>query len=747
MTTDNNDHVTATALRAIAVAQTRFHDTVTLEHVLSALLERAEVQKCLSDLNIDHAAVRDELNSFLDSVDAPKAISAMPGRTREFDVVFARTIAYSQFSARRFPTGLDILFQILMFFEDGFASSTLRKFGLDHNKLRQYMAQGVRQPHNEYSSETEPTDKTQAIVYIKKYCINLNEQAELGKIDPVVGRLSELERVIQVIARRTKNNVVLVGNAGVGKTAIIEGLACNITKGYVPQIFRNSTVWSLDVGSLVAGTRFRGDFEERMKFLLKSFALIEDDEPILFIDEIHMIMDAGSGNKGSMDISNLIKPALARGRLRCIGSTTDRDWRQHFEKDRALLRRFKKILINEPSIEDSKLILHGVRNAYQSFHNVRYTDGALDAAVVLTAKYVSGALPDKAIDVIDEAGARQRVIDDQPTQVVDVEAIEQEISLIAKIPVRLLKTDEAIRLLDLEKDLKAAIFGQDQAISHLVRSVLISRSGLQEVNKPEGSYLFIGPTGVGKSEMVKQLAAVLGLPLTKLDMSEYTEKHSISKLIGSPPGYVGFGDGGAGNGLLINAIDSAPASILLLDEIEKAHPDVYDILLQVMEDAVMTNSEGKTVSFRNVILIMTSNVGTSKMERNGMGFLQVPIEIDENLLKATFSAEFRNRLDAIVEFGALDKPSMGRIVQKFIAQIQDSVRDRDIIIEMTDAAKKWLTDKGFDAIHGARPLKRVIAETIKQPLSRLILFGALRYGGVARISVEDHDLVVNGTGA
>ena len=754
-TVDNsNDHVGSVVLRAVAIAQSYRHEMVTLEHILAALLERAEVLKCLAKFSVDHAKLQDMLTEFLKG-DTHERVSHPPIRTREFDVVIGRTLAYAQFHPRRSPTGLDVMLQLIQLpHEDSYAITQLMAAGLDAYKLKRYIAHGnsqVRQPsrfeqqEGGYSSDNEPNDKDEAVAYIKKYCTDLNELAKNGKIDPVIGRDSELQRISQIIARRTKNNVALVGEAGVGKTAIVEGLAHRIQHGDVPLLLRGCTIWSLDVGGLVAGTRFRGDFEERMKFLLKAFSLIADDEPVLFIDEIHTIMDAGSGNKGSLDASNLLKPALARGKLRCIGSTTDKDWRQHFEKDRALLRRFKKLVIDEPSIADSKRILRGLAHAYGDFHGVVYTEAALDAAVDLTAKYVhDGRLPDKAIDIIDEAGARQRITDGEKKSTLDVADIEAEVARVAHIPVQDVKEDESQRLAHLEDDLLAAVYGQDHAIKTLVNAALISRAGLSDPRKPDGCFLFVGPTGVGKTEAARQLAQTLSLPLIKFDMSEFMERHAVSKMIGSPPGYVGFGEGGAGDGLLINAVDSTPACVLLLDEIEKAHPDIFNILLQVMDDAKLTNSAGKTVSFRSVILIMTSNLGVAQTERHALGFVaSEQVEIDEAAIKTAFSPEFRNRLDAVVPFSGLDRISIGKIVSKFIDQLRTMVEDRAISIEIDEPATKWLVEHGYDPVYGARPLARLISEWIKQPLSRMILFGGLSTGGAAHITVDAGQLVVS----
>lgn len=1081
---DNYDYVTAIALRAISVAQLKNHQFISIEHILFSLLEQNEIKKCLKHFKVNEVFILNSLNQYLETM--VKATEGMnPLRTKEFELVIGRTIALAQFSPRRNPNGLDIFFQLIHFPETSPIIALLLDKGIDLKKLKNYILQGIRQsykPDGEFIIETEPTDTTEALEFIKKYCIDLNELATMGKIDPVIGRLSEIKRIIQILARRTKNNVALVGEPGVGKTAIAEGMAVNIVNGDVPDIFKNSTIWSLDISGLVAGTRFRGDFEERMKYLLKAFSLIEESQPILFIDEIHTIMEAGSGNKGSLDVSNILKPALARGKLRCIGSTTDSDWRKHFEKDRALLRRFKKIFVDEPSVADTKLILRGLRKVYEEYHGVTYLDDALDAAVDLSVRYIDGKLPDKAIDILDESGARHRV--DAVDAIIDVTAIEFEISQTSKIPQQKMHENEERRLQHLEKDLKSFVFGQDHAILKLVDAVFIGRAGLREANKPEGSFLFTGPTGVGKSqplyskiltpngwttmgeiqlgnvvntpdgntanvigiypqgiqktlrltfvdgrtadcsedhlwkiynkwwknkekiipsseiirlinftkgdyyvplskpisyeekylpiepylfgcligdgnysnksllrftssdaqilqqidkkviecggelkhydsnrkydwnligkhglreklsemnlnklsfeksipeiyrtssihqrmelikglmdtdgevgkngntvfytssfelannmielirgiggicrltnkqtryayknetkngrksyrlairvpnphelftlerklnklsetyqyfnlrlkiskieyvgehesqcimidhadhlyitdnyvvthntELARQLATFLGWKLIKFDMTEYQEKHSVAKFIGSPPGYVGFGEGSnSGDGLLVTAIENSPCCVLLLDEIEKAHEDVFNILLQVMDDAKLTNSSGKPVGFRNVILIMTSNAGVSKTEQNGMGFIkQEIVSIDESEIKRKFPPEFRNRLDATVEFNSLDKSSVSKIVHKFMAELQAMVSEREIRIEITDSAKKWLAEHGYDAVYGARPLARLITEKIKQPLSRLMLFGGLKNGGILKVCVENGFLTI-----
>jgi ATP-dependent Clp protease ATP-binding subunit ClpA len=740
----SHDQVAALVLRSIAIAQAHQHEIICTNHMLAALLETGEVERCLTKLGVDVSALQIGVQTALTA--QPRG-NQTPTRTREFDIIIGRTLAYAQFNPRRMPTGLDVLVQMMQLpSEDSYAISQLSAAGVTSYKLKRYIANyhqrsRVDSPEN---SETEPSNREEAISYISKYCTNLNELATNGKIDPVIARDYEIDRITQIMARRRKNNIALVGEVGIGKTAIVEGLAYGIEKRTVSPTLHNATIWSLDVGSLVAGTRYRGDFEERMKFLLKAFTLIEDCEPILFIDEIHTIIEAGSGNRGSLDASNLLKPALARGKLRCIGSTTEKDWRQHFEKDRALLRRFKKLLIDEPSIDDAKRIVHGLAGVYGAFHGVYYSDDALDAAVVLTARYVHDArLPDKAFDIIDDAGARHRINGDV-SLILRREDIEAEVARMTQIPVQHLDQDESDRLIHLENTLLGTVFGQDEAVKLLVDTVMIGRAGLSSPNQPEGCFLFVGPTGVGKSELGRQLAKALRIPLLKYDMSEYMEKHAVSKLIGAPPGYVGYGEGDAGDGLLINAIERTPACVLMLDEVEKAHPDLLNILLQVMEDGKLTNSAGKSVSFHSVILIMTSNLGVASTEQS-VGFMPFDTpEIDMRAVRNAFSPEFRNRLDAIVNFKPLDTLSIGRVVDKFIDELQEMVVDRHIIINLHASAQHWLTTHGYDPVYGARPLARLIREKIKRALSRLILFGELKHGGTATVEVVGNELLVHG---
>ncbi|KXV28919.1 AAA family ATPase, partial [Gluconobacter japonicus] len=562
-------------------------------------------------------------------------------------------------------------------------------------------------------------------------------RAREGRIDPLIGRDQEIERTIQILCRRTKNNPLYVGDPGVGKTAIAEGLAKRIVEKDVPEVLQDSTIFSLDMGSLLAGTRYRGDFEERLKAVVTE--LDQTPGAILFIDEIHTVIGAGATSGGAMDASNLLKPALAAGTLRCIGSTTYKEFRQHFEKDRALVRRFQKIDVPEPSIEDAIKILRGLKGSYEKHHKVRYTDEALRGAVELAARYVHDRkLPDKAIDVIDEVGAaRMLVPENKRRKTVTLKDVEDAIAKIARIPPKAVTADDRETLRHLERDLRNMVFGQDKAIDALAAAIKLSRAGLRDMEKPIGNYLFSGPTGVGKTEVAKQLASSLGIELIRFDMSEYMERHSISRLIGAPPGYVGFDQGG----LLTDAIDQHPHAVLLLDEIEKAHPDLYNVLLQVMDHGRLTDHNGKTVDFRNVILIMTTNAGAADLSKEAIGFGRTSRSgEDEEAIKRTFTPEFRNRLDAVIPFANLTPETVGRVVEKFILQLEAQLADRHVTIEISSAAKEWLAEKGYDRLYGARPLGRVIQEHIKKPLAEELLFGRLAKGGAVKIGLKNDAL-------
>ena len=572
---------------------------------------------------------------------------------------------------------------------------------------------------------------------LSKYCVNLNEKSKNGDIDPLIGRNLEVERCIQILCRRRKNNPILVGDPGVGKTAIAEGLARKVISDQTPDILKGSTIYSLDMGALLAGTRYRGDFEERLKQVMKE--LEKDPKAVLFIDEIHTVIGAGATSGGAMDASNLLKPSLQSGTLRCMGSTTYKEYRNHFEKDRALARRFQKIDVVEPSTEDSIKILNGLKQYFEEHHKIKYSNECLKTAVELANKYIHDRkLPDKAIDVIDEAGAAQSLLpDNKKKKVIGVKEIEEIISKIARIPSKRISKNDSEVLKDLEKSLKRVVFGQDTAIEMLASSIKLSRAGLREPEKPIGCYLFAGPTGVGKTEVCKQLADVLGISLLRFDMSEYMEKHSVSRLIGAPPGYVGFDQGG----LLTDGVDQQPYCVLLLDEIEKAHPDVFNILLQVMDHGKLTDHNGKSVDFRNVILVMTSNAGASEQAKEAIGFNRTKREgeADAAIVKM-FTPEFRNRLDSVITFNSLSLDIIMQVVEKFILQLEGQLIDRNVTIEFSDDTLKWLADEGYDEKMGARPISRKIQEHIKKPLSEALLFGELKKGGIVKLSINKNKL-------
>ena len=572
---------------------------------------------------------------------------------------------------------------------------------------------------------------------LEAYCVDLNDKANKGRIDPVIGREMEIERTIQILCRRSKNNPLYVGDPGVGKTAIAEGLAKQIVEGDVPAVLEGATIFALDMGALLAGTRYRGDFEERLKAVISEIE--EHEGAILFIDEIHTVIGAGATSGGAMDASNLLKPALASGTLRCIGSTTYKEYRNYFEKDRALVRRFQKIDVNEPSIEDTVKILRGLKPYYEKHHRVRYTNDALRTAVELSAKYIGDRkLPDKAIDVIDEVGAAQMLLPpSKRKKTVTVKDVEDIVSKIARIPAKSVSRSDKAALKTLERDLKTLVFGQDKAITALASAIKLARAGLRDPDKPIGNYLFSGPTGVGKTEVARQLSHTMGIELIRFDMSEYMERHSVSRLIGAPPGYVGFDQGG----LMTDAVDQHPHCVLLLDEIEKAHPDVFNILLQVMDYGKMTDHNGKTIDFRNVVLIMTTNAGASELSKAAIGFERDTRDgEDTEAINKLFTPEFRNRLDAIIGFAHLTPEIVAQIVDKFVIQLETQLADRRVSIELNDEARAWLGRKGYDKLFGARPLARLIQEHIKKPLANELLFGKLAKGGLVKVAVKDDEL-------
>jgi ATP-dependent Clp protease ATP-binding subunit ClpA len=731
--------------RAVAFANQRKHEYATLEHLLLALIDDEDSAGVMRACDVDLAALRTTLTNYVDnelrSLIVDDGEDAKP--TSSFQRVIQRAVIHVQSSGREEVTGANVL--VAIFSErESHAAYFLQEQDMTRYDAVNYIAHGIAkkagadQPKSAKGAEDEdkPAVKTGGEA-LEAYCVNLNEKAKQGKVDPLIGRSAEVERCIQILCRRTKNNPLLVGDPGVGKTAIAEGLARKIINHQVPEVLAGATIFSLDMGSLLAGTRYRGDFEERVKQVVKE--LENHPDAILFIDEIHTVIGAGATSGGAMDASNLLKPALASGTLRCMGSTTYKEFRQHFEKDRALVRRFQKIDVNEPTIEDTIKILKGLKSYYEEFHKLRYTNDAIKTAVELSAKYITDRkLPDKAIDIIDEAGASQMLLPEgKRKKTIGVKEIETVVAKIARIPPKSVSKSDTVALKELETDLKRAVYGQDDAIEQLSAAMKMARAGLRDANKPIGCYLFSGPTGTGKTETARQLASTMGIELLRFDMSEYMERHTVSRLIGAPPGYVGFDQGG----LLTDAVDQHPHSVVLLDEIEKAHPDVFNILLQVMDHGVLTDANGKKVDFRNVVLIMTTNAGASDAQRNAIGFGRgkQDDEVDE-ALKRLFTPEFRNRLDAVVQFKALTQEIIRQVVQKFVIQLEAQLADRHVTIETSEEAADWLAKNGFDELYGARPLARVIQDNIKKPLADEILFGRLVKGGHVKVVLKDSKL-------
>ncbi|WP_114373666.1 ATP-dependent Clp protease ATP-binding subunit ClpA [Elioraea thermophila] len=735
--------------RALAYAAERRHEYATLEHLLLSLSEDADAAAVLKACAVDIDKLRRDLIEFLDK-DLAGLVTDRPGDpkpTAGFQRVVQRAAIHVQSSGRDEVTGANVL--VALFSErESHAVYYLQQQDMTRLDAVNFISHGIakvpgkseRRPvqgsgsHDDEGSGREEKSSRRGQEALANYCINLNRKAAQGKIDPLIGREAEVERTIQILCRRTKNNPLYVGDPGVGKTAIAEGLAKRIVEGDVPEVLARCTIYALDMGALLAGTRYRGDFEERLKAVVAE--LEAQPGAILFIDEIHTVIGAGATSGGAMDASNLLKPALASGTLRCIGSTTYKEYRNYFEKDRALVRRFQKIDVAEPSIDDTIKILKGLKANYEKHHKVRYTDEAIKAAVELSARYIHDRkLPDKAIDVIDEVGAARMLLpENKRRKTVTVKDVEDIVAKIARIPPKSVSADDKEVLKNLERDLKAMVFGQDKAIEALSAAIKLARAGLRDGEKPIGCYLFTGPTGVGKTEVAKQLAKTLGIQLIRFDMSEYMERHSVSRLIGAPPGYVGFDQGG----LLTDAIDQNPHCVLLLDEIEKAHPDLFNILLQVMDHGKLTDHNGKQVDFRNVILIMTSNAGAADMAKPAIGFERsVRVGEDEEAVKRMFTPEFRNRLDAIIPFANLTPDIVARVVDKFVMQLEAQLADRNVTIELTDAARAWLAEKGYDPLYGARPLARVIQEHIKKPLAEELLFGKLAKGGAVRVGLDE----------
>ncbi len=735
-----------TIQQAVTFAKQQSHEYLTIEHLLLALLDNENAVEALLACGADISKLAEELRQYIDKHTPCVAdkLDFSPKTTLGFDRILQRTIFHVQSSNNsRKVEGSDIL--VLMFSErDSYAVYLLKKQGITRLELTQYLSHG--RDNKEEIEKNLLADDEDKSVKIKKnslaeFAVNLNEKALSGQIDPLIGRQAEVERTAQILCRRRKNNPLLVGDPGVGKTSVVEGLAWLIVNKKAPKPLLDSEIYSLDIGSLIAGTKYRGDFEKRIKALLNEIK--QKPNAILFVDEIHMIIGAGSSMNSNMDVSNLIKPALANGDLRCIGSTTFTEYRQVFEKDHALSRRFQKIDINEPSIEDTIDILRGLKEKYEQFHQVKYTDDALKSAVYLSVKHIHERfLPDKAIDVVDEAGAFVRLqnhkksssnaMTDSPV-IIDVMAIEKIVAKIARIPEKSVSNDDKAVLQYLERDLKRLVFGQDEAIKTLADAIKLSRAGLKPDDKPIGSFMFAGPTGVGKTEVSRQLANLLGIELVRFDMSEYMEAHTASRLIGAPPGYVGFDQGG----LLTEKINQFPHCVLLLDEIEKAHPDVFNLLLQVMDHGSLTDNNGRTASFKQVILIMTTNVGADSISRNSMGFTQQDHSKDNSeAIKRVFTPEFRNRLDATIHFNALDKQVIISVVDKFLVELQAQLDDKKVILEIDDEVKIYLANKGYDRLMGARPMSRLIQDEIKKPLAEMILFGDLVDGGVVSVRLN-----------
>jgi ATP-dependent Clp protease ATP-binding subunit ClpA len=737
-----------TLRQALAQANARRHEYATLEHLLLALTEDQDAVAVMRACGVDITKLRKDVTDYIDAELANLAVTrpddAKP--TAGFQRVLQRAAIHVQSSGREEVTGANVL--IALFSErESHAVYFLQAQEMTRFDAVNFVSHGIAKipAHSEAKRVSGADSDAQAEKVVKKgtealdaYCVNLNRKAVSGKIDPLIGREAEIERTIQILCRRSKNNPLYVGDPGVGKTAIAEGLARRIVHEEVPDVLKDATIFSLDMGSLLAGTRYRGDFEERLKAVINEVEQLPG--AVLFIDEIHTIIGAGATSGGAMDASNLLKPALASGTLRCIGSTTYKEYRSYFEKDRALVRRFQKIDVNEPSVEDSIKILMGIKPYYEKHHRIRYTVEAIKAAVELSARYITDRkLPDKAIDIIDEVGAAQMLLPEhRRRKTIGLKDVEAVVAKIARIPPKSISRDDKEVLRHLETTLKTLVFGQEKAIDALTSAIKLARAGLRDPEKPIGSYLFSGPTGVGKTEVARQLSRALGIELTRFDMSEYMERHTISRLIGAPPGYVGFDQGG----LLTDAIDQHPHQVLLLDEIEKAHPDLYNILLQVMDYGKLTDHNGKTVDFRNVILIMTTNAGASDMAKEAIGFGRVGREgEDEEAINRMFTPEFRNRLDAIIPFNALSTEVIQRVVDKFIIELEGQLADRGVMIELTDSARTWLGRKGYDAKMGARPLARTIQEHVKKPLAEELLFGRLSKGGLVRLDVKDDKIV------
>jgi ATP-dependent Clp protease ATP-binding subunit ClpA len=730
--------------RALQLAADRKHEYATLEHLLLALTEDEDAAEVMTACKLDIEKLRRDLANYLDN-DCASFVVEDGGQvhpTAAFQRVVQRAVLHVESSSKDEVTGANVLVSIFAE-RDSHAAYFLQEQDMTRYDAVNYISHGVAKKPGmskpkpvEGAGEKEDDAAKPVGEALGAYCVDLNEKARQGKTDPLIGRHAEVERAIQVLCRRRKNNPLLVGDPGVGKTAIAEGLAKKIVDGEAPSILADAVIYSLDMGALLAGTRYRGDFEERLKAVVKE--LEEQPKAVLFIDEIHTVIGAGATSGGAMDASNLLKPALQSGQLRCMGSTTYKEYRQHFEKDRALARRFQKIDVVEPTVEDTIKIVMGLKPYFEEFHGLKYTNEAIRTAVDLSSRYITDRkLPDKAIDVIDEAGASQWLLpENKRRKQIGAREIEVVISKMARIPAKQVSKSDAEQLRSLEADLKRVVFGQDKAIGALAAAIKLARAGLREPNKPIGCYLFSGPTGVGKTEVAKQLGSILGVEMLRFDMSEYMERHTVSRLIGAPPGYVGFDQGG----LLTDGVDQHPHCVLLLDEIEKAHPDLFNILLQVMDNGTLTDANGKKVDFRNVILIMTTNAGASDAAKESIGFGRGKREgEDEEAIKRLFTPEFRNRLDATIAFGGLSQEIIEMVVDKFILQLEAQLADRNVTIALTVKARKWLAVRGYDEAFGARPLARLIQEHVKKPMADELLFGSLQKGGGVKIDVDKND--------
>ncbi len=732
--------------QAFKFATEKKHQYVTLEHLLLALTDETDARNVMKACNVDVDLLNENLEFYIDNeleniVTSDAKLEPQP--TASFQRVIQRSIVHVQSSGKNEVTGANIL--VALFAErESHATFFLQEQEVTRYDVVNFISHGITKVDNfayggSFDSSSSPNNNKAATnPPLETYCVNLNKKAEQNKIDRLIGRTVEVDRLAQILCRRTKNNPLLVGDPGVGKTAIVEGLALKIFNNEVPEVLKSHVIFSLDMGTLIAGTRYRGDFEERLKLIIKEIE--KNKNYILFIDEIHTLVGAGSTSGSSMDASNMLKPALQAGNIRCIGSTTYNEYRLFFEKDRALQRRFQKIDVQEPTIDEAYKIMYGIRSKYEKFHNVKFTDAAIKASVDLSSKYISNKkLPDKSIDIIDELGSSEVLkSENQRKKILDVEDIERIVSQITKIPEKNISVNDRMYLKDLDKNLKRVIFGQELAIDSLVSSIKLSRSGLRDSNRTIGNYMFSGQTGVGKTELAKQLAKVLGIELIRFDMSEYMERHSVSKLIGAPPGYVGFDQGG----LLSEKVDKNPYAVLLIDEIEKAHSDVYNILLQIMDYGKLTDQNGKKIDFRNIILIMTTNAGAEDLQKSQIGFNKsTNKDGDLESINKIFSPEFRNRLDSIVQFNILNKDTVKKIVEKFVIELETQLGERDVIINLTDKASNLISKLGFDEKMGARPLNRVIDEKIKKPLADELIHGKLVNGGHVLVDVKNDILV------